>query len=484
MAYGVAKRFSKDGEKFGTGQVEGVVAPETAAHAAGTSALLPMLTLGVPGSPTAAVLLGGLLIWGLQPGPLLFQEQKEFVWGLIASMYLGNIAGLIVVLTCVPLFAAILRIPFSIIAPMIIVICAIGAYTVHNSMFDVYLMVVFGVAGYVLRKLDYPLAPLVLALVLGDRAESAFRQAMLVSQGDMSIFFSKPLVGGMTSARAGAALLAAHPGRAAQGEERPEMTVVAMTMELGVRGNEVAAGVAEALGLAVVSNELAERLAGRAQRQEEPRAAAPRGQGLAARAPLGAGRGARALHCRGGVRRCAAGRRAHTGLGLDPAAAPGAAHRMHPGVRAGGRADQDAARRAWTPTTTTYVREEIEASDEAHAAAMQARFRVKWGDPLLYDLTLNTGARLDRILRRAGRGAHRAGPSSRRPPASRATLANLALEARVRAALACHARDGARRCHRGGGRYAGDPARDGRGRCRSAKPQPRPRQSSRTCPRS
>jgi putative tricarboxylic transport membrane protein len=199
MAYGVAKRMSKDGPKFGTGQVEGVVAPETAAHAAGTSALLPMLTLGVPGSPTAAVLLGGLLIWGLQPGPLLFQEQKEFVWGLIASMYLGNIAGLIVVLTCVPLFAAILRIPFSIIAPVIIVICAIGAYTVHASMLDVYLMLVFGVAGYVLRKLDYPLAPLVLALVLGDRAEDSFRQSMLLSQGDMSVFFSNGLVGGLTT---------------------------------------------------------------------------------------------------------------------------------------------------------------------------------------------------------------------------------------------------------------------------------------------
>jgi putative tricarboxylic transport membrane protein len=199
MAYGVAKRMSPDGPKFGTGQMEGVVAPETAAHAAGTSALLPMLTLGVPGSPTAAVLLGGLLIWGLQPGPLLFQEQKEFVWGLIASMYLGNIAGLIVVLTCVPLFAAILRIPFSIIAPVIIVICAIGAYTVHTSMLDVYLMLVFGVAGYVMRKLDYPLAPLVLALVLGDRAEDSFRQSMLFSQGDMSIFFSNGLVGGLTT---------------------------------------------------------------------------------------------------------------------------------------------------------------------------------------------------------------------------------------------------------------------------------------------
>jgi putative tricarboxylic transport membrane protein len=198
MSYGVAKRMSKDGDKFGTGMVEGVVAPETAAHAAGTAALLPMLTLGVPGSPTAAVLLGGLLIWGLQPGPLLFQEQKEFVWGLIASMYLGNIAGLIVVLTCVPLFAAILRIPFSIIAPVIVVICAIGAYTVHSSMLDVYLMLVFGVAGYVMRKLDYPLAPLVLALVLGDRAEDSFRQSMLMSQGDMSIFFANSLVGGIT----------------------------------------------------------------------------------------------------------------------------------------------------------------------------------------------------------------------------------------------------------------------------------------------
>ena len=121
------------------------------------------------------------------------------MWGLIASMYLGNIAGLIVVLTCVPLFAAILRVPFSIIAPVIVVICAIGAFTVHNSMFDVCLMLVFGVVGYVFKKLDYPLAPLVLALVLGDRAESAFRQSMLMSQGDMTIFFSNWLVGGLTT---------------------------------------------------------------------------------------------------------------------------------------------------------------------------------------------------------------------------------------------------------------------------------------------
>ena len=195
MSYGLAKRFSKNGRNFGKGELEGVVAPETAAHAAGTAAMLPMLTLGIPGSPTAAVLLGGLLIWGLQPGPLLFVEQKDFVWGLIASMYMGNIVGLIIVLTCVPLFAAILRVPFSIIAPVIVVVCAIGAFTVNNAMFDVWMMLVFGVMGYLFSKLGYPLPPLVLALVLGDQAESSFRQAMLTSQGDPTIFWHNWLSG-------------------------------------------------------------------------------------------------------------------------------------------------------------------------------------------------------------------------------------------------------------------------------------------------
>ncbi|MFM1991406.1 MAG: hypothetical protein RJA99_4363 [Pseudomonadota bacterium] len=199
MSYGMARRMSKQPDEFGKGRIEGVVAPETAAHAAGTSALLPMLTLGIPGSPTAAVLLGGLLIWGLQPGPMLFVEQKDFVWGLIASMYLGNLVGLIVVLTTVPWWAAILRIPFAVIAPVIIVICAIGAYTVHSSMFDVVLMVVFGVVGYLFKKLKYPLAPLVLALVLGDMAEASFRQSMLLSEGSLSIFFANPLVGTLTT---------------------------------------------------------------------------------------------------------------------------------------------------------------------------------------------------------------------------------------------------------------------------------------------
>jgi putative tricarboxylic transport membrane protein len=199
MSYGVAKRFSKTPDEFGKGKIEGVVAPETAAHAAGTSALLPMLTLGIPGSPTAAVLLGGLLIWGLQPGPLLFTEQKDFVWGLIASMYLGNIVGLIVVLSTVPWWAAILRIPFPIIAPVIIVICAVGAYTVHSNMLDVWMMLIFGVIGYAFKKLKYPLAPLVLALVLGDMAESSFRQSMLVSNGSLGVFWSNPLCGSIAT---------------------------------------------------------------------------------------------------------------------------------------------------------------------------------------------------------------------------------------------------------------------------------------------
>ncbi len=193
MSYGIAQKMSRNGDKFGTGVMEGVIAPETADHAAGTSALLPMLALGIPGSATAAVMLGGLMIWGLRPGPMLFIEQKDFVWGLIASMYLGNVVSLIVVLATVPLFAAILRIPFAIIAPVIIVVCAIGAYTVNNSVNDVFLMLIFGVLGYFFKKLDYPIAPMVLAMVLGDRAEDAFRQSLLLSRGDLSIFWHSPI---------------------------------------------------------------------------------------------------------------------------------------------------------------------------------------------------------------------------------------------------------------------------------------------------
>ncbi|HEX7127245.1 MAG TPA: tripartite tricarboxylate transporter permease [Thermodesulfobacteriota bacterium] len=195
MSYAFAKRFSKHPERFGKGEIEGVIAPETAAHAAGTAALLPMITLGIPGSPTAAVMLGGLIIWGLQPGPMLFVDQPHFVWGLIASMYTGNVIGVLMVLAFVPFFASILKIPFAILTPLIVSICAIGAYSVHNSMIDIWFMLVFGVVGYVFKKLDYPLAPLVLALVLGDMAEAALRQSLIMSGGSIGIFFTRPISG-------------------------------------------------------------------------------------------------------------------------------------------------------------------------------------------------------------------------------------------------------------------------------------------------
>src|SRR3989441_3462209 len=199
MSDAFAQRFSKHADRFRKGELEGVVAPETAAHAAGVAAMLPMLTLGIPGSPTAAVMLGGVIIWGLQPGPLLFQGKPHFVWGLIASMYTGNVIGVLMVLAFVPLFAAILRIPFAILTPVIVVICAVGSYAVHSNMIDIWYMLIFGVVGYVFKKLDYPLAPLVLALVLGDLAENALRQSLIMSQGSLAIFVTRPIAGAITA---------------------------------------------------------------------------------------------------------------------------------------------------------------------------------------------------------------------------------------------------------------------------------------------
>jgi putative tricarboxylic transport membrane protein len=190
MSYGLAKRFSRTPERFGKGAPEGVVAPEAADHAAGSCAMLPTLALGIPGSATAAVMLGGLMIWGLTPGPMLFVTQQDFVWGLIASMYLGNVVAVILVLATVPLFTLILRVPFFIIAPLILVICVVGAYTVAGARFDLVLLLLFGVLGYLAKKLDYPLAPLILAMVIGDKAEDAFRQSLVMSQGAFSIFWS------------------------------------------------------------------------------------------------------------------------------------------------------------------------------------------------------------------------------------------------------------------------------------------------------
>ncbi len=205
MSYGIAQRVSRKPANFGKGEPEGIISPETADHAAGSSAILPMLALGIPGSATAAVMMGGLLIWGLNPGPMLFAQNTDFVWGLIASMYLGNVVAVVLALVTVPLFAAILKIPFSIVGPVIVIVCVIGAYTVAGASFDLTLLLIFGVVGYLFKKLEYPIAPMVLAMVLGDKAEDAFRQSMLLSDGSFGIFFSNWLVAALTLA--GLALL-------------------------------------------------------------------------------------------------------------------------------------------------------------------------------------------------------------------------------------------------------------------------------------
>ena len=192
MAYGVAKQISREPEKFGKGAVEGVAAPEAANNAASTGSMLPMLTLGIPGSPTTAILLGGMVIWGLEPGPLLFTEHKEFVWGLIASLYAANLFAVLINVAFIPAFIWVLKLPFTVLAPIIFVLCLIGGYAPTQDMHDVWLMLVFGIVGYLMRKLDYPLAPAVLAIVLGPLAEPALRQSLLIDNGSFAIFFTRP----------------------------------------------------------------------------------------------------------------------------------------------------------------------------------------------------------------------------------------------------------------------------------------------------
>jgi putative tricarboxylic transport membrane protein len=195
MSYGIAKQLSKEPEKFGKGALEGVVAPEAANNAASTGSMLPMLTLGIPGSPTTAILLGGMVIWGLEPGPMLFVNHQEFVWGLIASLYAANLFALLINIGFIPMIIWVLKMPFTILAPVIFVLCLIGGYAPTQDLHDVWLMLIFGIFGYLLRKLDYPLAPAVLAIVLGPLAEPALRQSLLISSGSLSIFFTRPYAG-------------------------------------------------------------------------------------------------------------------------------------------------------------------------------------------------------------------------------------------------------------------------------------------------
>lgn len=193
MSYGVTKMISKRPDEFGKGHVGGVAAPEAANNSASTGSMLPMLTLGIPGSPTTAILLGGMVIWGLTPGPRLFVEQSDFVWGLIGSFYVSNFFAVIVNLAFIPLFIWMLRMPFTVLAPLIFVLSVVGGYAAMQDMFDIWLLLIFGFGAFFLRKFDYPVAPAVLAIVLGPIAEPTLRQSLLLSSGDPSIFFNRPI---------------------------------------------------------------------------------------------------------------------------------------------------------------------------------------------------------------------------------------------------------------------------------------------------
>lgn len=198
MSYGVAKLTSSKPEEFGKGSVDGVAAPEAANNSASTGAMLPMMTLGIPGSPTTAVLLAGMVIWGLQPGPLLFTEQPDFVWPLIGSFYISNFVAVAINIAFIPIFLWMLRMPFTILAPLIFVLSLVGTFAAYQNLFDVWLMVIVGMAAFFLRILDYPVAPAVLAIVLGPIAEPKLRQSLLFSDGDFSIFFTRPIAGPIT----------------------------------------------------------------------------------------------------------------------------------------------------------------------------------------------------------------------------------------------------------------------------------------------
>jgi putative tricarboxylic transport membrane protein len=193
VGYGLAKRFSKDPSKFGTGTLEGVVGPEAASSSAEIGSLLPLVTLGIPGSPTAAVILGALMIWGLQPGPLLMVDHPEIVWGFIASMYIAAVLSVILNLFAIPLWTQILKIPFTVQVPLIVFLCYIGGYTENNTLFTMWMVLVFGIVGFLFKKLDYPLSPMVVAIVLGDDTESAFRRSLILSKGSAAIFFTRPV---------------------------------------------------------------------------------------------------------------------------------------------------------------------------------------------------------------------------------------------------------------------------------------------------
>lgn len=193
VAYLSEKRYARNPERFGRGAIEGVAAPESANNAASIGGFAPLLALGIPGSPTTAVMLAGFMMWGIRPGPLLFTQHASLVWGLIASMFIGNLLLLLMNVFLIPLFTVMMRIPYSIMMGGIVVFAAVGAFSVNNNLFDVWMMLGFAVLAYVMLKLGYPIVPLILALVLGKLSENSLRQALMISGGSFSIFVTRPI---------------------------------------------------------------------------------------------------------------------------------------------------------------------------------------------------------------------------------------------------------------------------------------------------
>jgi putative tricarboxylic transport membrane protein len=199
LSYGLEKAVSRRRDQFGTGVIEGVAAPEGANNSETGGALVPLLTLGIPGSGTTAILLAALVLWGFKPGPLFIPENPALFWGLVASMYIGNVMLLVLNLPLVPVFAQVLRMPTYVLFPLILGVSLVGVYSVSGSMFDLLLLCLFGLLGYFMRKLDFPAAPLILGLALGAGMERALRQSLMMSGGELSILVSRPISAVMLS---------------------------------------------------------------------------------------------------------------------------------------------------------------------------------------------------------------------------------------------------------------------------------------------
>ncbi len=187
------RRWLRDPSRFGKGAIEGVAGPESANNAGAQTSFVPMLTLGIPSNPLMALMIGALMIQGIQPGPQVMTKQPELFWGVIASMWIGNLMLLVMNLPLISLWVSLLRVPYRLLFPAIVALCCIGAYSVSNSLFDVWLVLLFGLVGYLFIKIGVEPAPLVLGFVLGPMLEENFRRAMLISSGDMSIFVARPI---------------------------------------------------------------------------------------------------------------------------------------------------------------------------------------------------------------------------------------------------------------------------------------------------